>query len=167
MIERYPDIPKFILTRNPWSWYVSWYYHKLHHWYRTKDNLNFEYLEFPDYLRRMLTADHSEEPNPNRRFVPWVYFSSCSATFEGFTALGVDDILRYEDLPNSYATLITKYMHIGGGGIMLHLRHHRLRSGLYAFHYSHYYTEAMIEMVAEADKEYIERFDYQFERWEE
>jgi hypothetical protein len=154
MIEQYPEMPKFMLIRNPWSWYVSWYFHKKEHGV-IKEN-------FDEYLDNMLTADWSEEPNPNRRFIPWQIYATCTKTFMGFTHHGTTDILKYEDLPESYANLVAKYTDIEEQEIAFDLTQTWIRMSKYMKNYRHYYTKEMRDKVFSADKYLIQRFGYKF-----
>jgi len=151
-IEQYNyDIPRFILTRNPWSWYVSWFGRRV----RAHDFTG----TFDEHLQQMLNG-----ASYHSGFVPYSQVGTFSAAFDGFTFGGVDKIYRFEDVPIAYAEAVAHYSDIDFDDILYELEKCHLRADPAPRHYSTYYTDKTKDMVAEVDREYIKQFGYTFEK---
>ena len=141
--------PKFILVRNPWSWYVSWY-----RWRIQRHNFT---GTFQEHMNQML---HTKN---NGLYVPFSQVGTLTDCFNGFTQAGVDDIYKFEDVPLVYAKAVAKYSNIDPILLLDELNKCKLRSSEETRHYSYYYTEETMSMVSEIDSTYICRFGYEFE----
>jgi len=150
-----PDVPRFIIARNPWSWYVSWYLHCV--------EVRGYAFSFEQHLEECVN-----EIGKDSLCVPHRPLGGCSESFNGFTADGVEDIGFFRDVPNVYAEFVSKYSGIEYDAILAVLKKVKLRPSYghadsVKRHYSTWYTERTRDMVLYADREYIQRFMFEFE----
>lgn len=152
-----PDVwnnySKFSITRNPWDRAVSYFF-----WDKRRDPaLNprkkfYHYLGVPfnelDQLKRLFSTyiKNAEWPNNDRFYM--IDDQLCT-----------NSVIRYERLPEDYSELCMK---LGLPSNTLP----RLKGGVrkQRYHYSDYYDDECIDIVADRHKNDIRFFDYKFER---
>ena len=143
---------KFSITRNPWDRAVSYFF-----WEKRRDPaINpqkkiYHHLGVPfnelDQLRRLFSNYIKNASWPN---------NDCFYTIND--QLCTDFIIRYEKLPEDYSKVVKK---LGLPASTLP----RLKGGVrkQPYHYSDYYDEESIAIVADRHKNDIRLFDYEFE----
>jgi hypothetical protein len=151
--EVWNDYFKFSITRNPWDRAVSYFY-----WENRLDPaLNpkkkfYHYLGAPfkelDQLKRLFSAYIKQATWPN---------NDCFYTIDD--QLCTDFVIQYERLSEDYRKVCEK---LGLTASTLPRLKGSVRKQRY--HYSDYYDEETIAIVAERHKNDIRLFDYTFER---
>jgi len=133
---------KWIFVRNPWDRAVSSYYHviKLSRYRGWKIPSFKQYLKKPFSEMTYLIKIHS-----------WPLYHHL---FKGKNFFELDFIGRYENLQNDFDYVCKK---IGVGPCKLH---HRKKSG--HKHYTEYYDDECIELVAKKFADDIKHFGYTF-----
>jgi hypothetical protein len=139
----------FAIIRNPWARMVSCYTYELK---MAKKGINLEHpnrkllaagATFEEYVRK---ADHASVFL--RPQVSWLRNDNGE--------IGVADIIRFENLTEDFKRLARDYNLDRDSLPHVNRSDHK--------HYSHYYNEETIRLVAEMYKEDIEMFGYTFER---
>tara|TARA_Y100001963_G_scaffold151048_1_gene233215 strand:+ start:397 stop:1044 length:648 start_codon:yes stop_codon:yes gene_type:complete len=152
---------KFVIIRNPWELELDYFFYlsirldherhnqhiidgcrnviNNHQWRhnRIKDEHRCDSHRFPDSFSRFIFDDDTDE-------------------------LLVDDIIRFERLESDWRDFCKKNK-INNKKIVEYPSKHRDKMVPHN-HYSHYYTDDMIDIVADKHKDYIEYFGYKFEK---
>jgi len=144
---------KFSITRNPWDRAVSYFF-----WEKRLDpalkpqKKIYHYLGMPfnelDQLRRLFSSYIKNASWPN---------NDCFYTIDD--QLCTDFVIRYEKLPEDYSKVCNK-LELPASTLP------RLKGGVrkQRYHYSDYYDEESIAIVADRHKNDIRLFGYEFER---
>jgi hypothetical protein len=186
----YSHLPVLGAVRNPWDFYVSWYYHvwprdaatPLISWVTENGRLDFagsarHAINFAGDTKRFdeLIKVMPERVDYGRRQIPNITKAALSKirgapmgyyTFRFHQLFGSPDdvfICRFENLRESLLEFFDK---IGATTESLrdYVLHEEKKNASDHRHYSSYYTPELAELVAVRDHALIEKFGYRFER---
>lgn len=145
--ELYNSYFKFAVVRNPWDKAVSQYLYMIEKqkYLRKFIGMN-KWTSFKKYLQLIKKKKH----------VQWM--KQKEFLFDSDGSLGVDVIIRFEDLTTQFESIATQ---LGLTEIQLP---HANKSKKDRMHYSSYYDQETINMISEMYQEDIDQFDYQFEK---
>ena len=152
LIENPSNYTIFSFVRNPWSWYVSWYFYICKtrgidsDFYLEYDNLN-SFSDFLNYVfqneSRLVFEDYG-----NRKFAQFTEW------LELKDQKLIENIFKIEDIAKNQYLLKEK--------IGLDICFDRKSNSTEHKRYVEYYNDSMVDMVAEMHRGDIKRFKYSF-----
>jgi len=145
----YKNCFKFCVVRNPWERMISYY-----HWKKQKQS-GMPNDEFNESAFKLLVQN---QPGMETYLVDRKMYlnKALGVLINPFDMSPIDYYLKYENLEEDFAKLITKLgIHHEGANLNRIGKTHRK-------HYRHYYSEEMAEFVAKRFKNEIEYFGYKF-----
>ncbi|HEY0190457.1 MAG TPA: hypothetical protein VGC42_04995 [Kofleriaceae bacterium] len=189
---RHAHLPVIGFIRNPWDWYVSFYYHKRFRLDLLRQDPALEHLDFASATRALLQlgSDRSPYREVKQGFVnlcpvdpPEESMGVTKAELEAFTDPGIgfytwmvrrmfsregslDDVRfgRFEQLVDEIARLLAERGYDLTQDMSAKLRALENPNPTSHAHYSSYYDDELAALVARQDRFIIERFGYTFER---
>jgi hypothetical protein len=188
--EEYSHLPVLGTVRNPWDFYVSWYYHI---WPRDIGKPLFSWLtdnckeQFEGAIRNALnlgvdnyrldalienlpdTVDYSTRniPNITKDSMRNVRGTGVGYyTFRFYQLFGNADEVFFCRQERLRTDLIHFLEHVGAANdeIRTHILESEKKNTAEHKHYSSYYTPELAELVAIRDRSVIDRFGYKFEK---
>ena len=160
------DLPIFGFVRNPYDWYVSWYYHQ-----KNKDRSDFfnevsdnGKKDFKSTMMTMAEMDAHEafknDFDTSKYEVLGAYTAIVLATYG--EDLDVIQLGRFENLRDDFLSIMSNITDVN---LLFRLwtKHYPKLNKSSHTHYSHYYDNELREIMAEKDKLIFDRFGYAFE----
>lgn len=188
---RHAHLPVIGFIRNPWDWYVSFYYHKRYRLDALRQDPALEHLDFASATRALLHLGSDRPPfnavkqgfvNLCPELPPEESMGVTKRELEGFRddgigfytwmvlrmfagARGLDDvrIWRFEDLVGEIRRLLVDFEYDLTDEMAATLRTLENPNPTHHEHYSTYYDDELRAEVARQDRLIIERFGYKFE----
>ena len=188
--DEYSHLPVLGAVRNPWEFYVSWYYHvwprdaatPLTSWLTENGNQQFEgatrnALNLGTDNQRLdsLIEKMPAEVDYNKKNIPNITQDALRKirgsgvgyyTFRFNQLFGNADEVFFCRQERLRADLLNFLERIGAASAQIHahvVESEKKNSAVHS-HYSTYYTAELAELVSIRDREVIERFGYKFER---
>ena len=189
--ERYAHLPVIGFIRNPWDWYVSFYYHKRFRLDVLRDDPALENLDFASATRALLHLGSDGPPfnEVKQGFVnlcpevpPLESMGVTKSELQGFRDEGIgfytwmvlrmftcnrslDDVRlgRFESLVDEIVRLLVEFEYEVTDEMSATLSALKNPNPTNHDHYSKYYDDELRAQVAEQDRLIVERFDYKFE----
>lgn len=163
----YPDVPSWACIRNPWAWYLSMHAFMFQHWWDQTGSFALPRDEQPERARIWGAAfelgDRFEQLLP--RMVAGDGFESYTGHVTRLTGAGtdqeVDRFVRYEDLRQGVEQTLTEFCGELPPPLLEAIRHGSPSNTSRHGPVRGYYTGTLAQLVAEGDRELIERFHYQ------
>lgn len=188
---RYAHLPVIGFIRNPWDWYVSFYYHKRYRLDLLRNDPALEHLDFAAATRALLHLGSGRPPyeEVKQGFIrlcpelpPEESMGVTKRELEAFQDEGIgfytwmvrrmfsrdgslDDvrIWRFEDLLGEIKRLLVEFGYELTEQMQATLCTLENPNPTHHRHYSTYYDDALKAEVARQDRQIIERFGYTFE----
>ena len=189
---RYAHLPVIGFIRNPWDWYVSFYYHKRFRLDLLRNDPALEHLDFASATRALLHLGSDRPPfnEVKQGFVnlcpevpPLESMGVAKSELQAFRDAGIgfytwmvlrmfardrslDDVRfgRFEHLVDEIVRLLAEFEYDMTDEMSAKLRTLENPNPTNHAHYSQYYDDELVARVAEQDRLMIERFGYKFER---
>lgn len=167
------SVPSFCVVRNPWDWYVSRYFFRQTEWRRQNKTVSFSDIEnfenskkgFQEHL--IFTKNLIDSGGKAKSLIQtnvariWQRLT-ISTFFNELTEHKVDYIGKFESLAADLSRILSTIdpKAFKPREVRAFTRS-KVNSSKHAS-YQNYYNEELRDMVYEWDKEYIERFGYEF-----
>jgi len=189
--ERHAHLPVIGFIRNPWDWYVSFYYHKRFKLDILRNDPALEGLDFASATRALLHLGSDRPPfnQVKQGFVnlcpevpPLESMGVTKSELQGFRDDGIgfytwmvlrmfargrslDDVRfgRFENLVDETIRLLADFQYEVTGEMSATLSGLRNPNPTNHDHYSKYYDDGLRALVARQERLIIERFGYTFE----
>jgi len=141
MGESLKDWYKFTIVRNPWDRLVS-----LYTYWRRMDTKTFADVSFDRFLTHWL-----DDQRDRFGMTQWEYCSNDDGKFL------IDQVYRFENFAEEYPRLMQRI------GVEVDIVPHTNQTAREHAHYSHYYTDDLVEFVAKRYAKDCREFKYEFE----
>jgi hypothetical protein len=189
--ERYAHLPVIGFIRNPWDWYVSFYYHKRFRLDILRDDPALENLDFASATRALLHLGSDRPPfnEVKQGFVnlcpelpPLESMGVTKSELQDFRDEGIgfytwmvrrmftcggslDDVRfgRFENLVEEIIPLLVQFGYDITDEMSAKLNALKNPNPTNHDHYSKYYDDELRALVAKQDRLIVERFGYKFE----
>ena len=165
-------VPSFCVVRNPWDWYVSRFFFRQKEWRREEqapftdiENFSNDKKGFQEHMRMLehMIANDEKPKKIHKRGIPRIWHRpTISIFYDDLTAPSVDYLIRFENLESELVAALSQIDPRAFEPRRLASQMKRKFNNSIHKHYRHYYDDYLRDMVQEWDKEYIERFGYEF-----